>query len=520
MCNCTRKYFGIATVILCLCVPVLSESSDKVIAFLFGGTPAGDRYPYLASLRNPRTERHFCAGVLISPDLVLTAAHCLEPLYRGTKDPIVQLGRQCTNCADEEGVVEARVADVWFEPTWDSFLLNGADMAFLLLDRSLQSPVAKISPQPSLTDLRDRSLWIAGWGAVDASLRAAERLQHAEVPFVGREECTSKYLRAGMRSFSALDTMICAGGGGAEACQGDSGGPLILKGRTWEEDVVVGVVSFGNEVCGDTDNVPAVFTRVSAFLAGPGPGLPFRLVCVEGPCGGAAEPISVALCHESGHSCRVGCRGSYCFASAATPEAPTEPPTPPPPTPEAPTAPPPPPPPTPEAPTEPPPPPPTPEAPTPRPTRVLPWPPVRVPWLESSPPTWEPLPPGSWWERFRWPLRTQPPDTAAPPAPPPPASEFPWLRPIGALPLPDGAPSLKWETCDAEPFARMSEKTLDDLWKKYGRDFEEVCRSICEDTPRCVASVYNPNIWHRCQMFDQCSSTKEGTEGDKLERKR
>ena len=33
--------------------------------------------------------------------------------------------------------------------------------------------------------------------------------------------------------------------GGADACQGDSGGPLIRRGLKPEEDVLYGIVSFG-----------------------------------------------------------------------------------------------------------------------------------------------------------------------------------------------------------------------------------------------------------------------------------
>ena len=34
--------------------------------------------------------------------------------------------------------------------------------------------------------------------------------------------------------------------GGADACQGDSGGPLIVAGNTAADDVLYGIVSFGN----------------------------------------------------------------------------------------------------------------------------------------------------------------------------------------------------------------------------------------------------------------------------------
>lgn len=53
---------------------------------------------------------------------------------------------------------------------------------------------------------------------------------------------------------------------GKDTCQGDSGGPvqITLANHTCVSHII-GVTSFGSTVCGG-DNVPAVYTRVSAYI--------------------------------------------------------------------------------------------------------------------------------------------------------------------------------------------------------------------------------------------------------------
>lgn len=48
-------------------------------------------------------------------------------------------------------------------------------------------------------------------------------------------------------------------------CLGDSGSPLIYQDRNEDEDVLVGITSFGPEICGSR-RLPSVATRVSSTV--------------------------------------------------------------------------------------------------------------------------------------------------------------------------------------------------------------------------------------------------------------
>lgn len=193
-------------------------------------------------------DRMTCAGALIAPQWIVTAAHCVafgDIAY-------VRLGDQL------DGPRLGVVARLWHQRYSKDAYVN--DIGLLkLTDPASTTPVAlPPSDDAALRDLENLAL--QGWGEDQNGLTPGTMAYTRQLDLSTQGD---KYFP----SFNQ-DLQIAAGRYierdrlYSGACRGDSGGPLVATFGTTE--VLVGVVSYGATDCKGEN--PSAYTRVAAYL--------------------------------------------------------------------------------------------------------------------------------------------------------------------------------------------------------------------------------------------------------------
>ncbi|MEI5102247.1 serine protease [Streptomyces sp. PmtG] len=234
---------------------------------IVGGTEvSNDAYPFMVAVldKGPGSvkSRQFCGGSLVTPDTVMTAAHCLvdDETGKPVKPKSIQtaIGRTVLSNAKQGQIRDVAKRGIVVHPRY----LQGKDaydVAFIQLSKPVRGISAvKLPTQGTDSLLRPgQKATVAGWGNTDTDLTyTPDRLRQVRVPILSHGECRTSY--------DGYDSKVnfCAGVEGKDSCQGDSGGPIFRKVPGRAAPIQIGVVSYGDG-CGD-QGAPGVYTSVSS----------------------------------------------------------------------------------------------------------------------------------------------------------------------------------------------------------------------------------------------------------------
>jgi trypsin len=251
-------------------------------AIVGGNDASPGEYPFVAHITIDRAAS--CTGTLVTPNHVVTAAHCtsvtpggivnvplgqpgqlVELTIGAHKTPTVYLDAGYNG---ESGGEEHVAKSVAVFPWYLGLQAPKGDVSVITLDRPSAKPPVKIA------SAAERSLWsagtmatIAGYGALESGGDFPDVLQEAQVPIVADSDAAEAYpylvdgvdqVFGGFESGTQLGAGFL-GRGGVDSCQGDSGGPLLVSGGGgWR---LVGDTSYGIG-CGEPD-YPGIYGRVA-----------------------------------------------------------------------------------------------------------------------------------------------------------------------------------------------------------------------------------------------------------------
>ncbi len=224
------------------------------------GAPDGNQHPNVGGLVSPRQYSDgtwlYCSGMLISPTVFLTAAHCDE----GTAQVTV------TFDSDYKAGDKTYTGTWYADPLYDQQQSDPHDIAVVVFDKPVKDIVpARLPSADSLSNLSNSQLFTSvGYGAYEVTNSpGGHQYLYNDVRMVA-----TGTLNAINPAWLRISMNPATGNGGT--CYGDSGGPNFL-GTT---DIVAATTITGDAICRSTNvtyrlDTPSARTFLGQFVTLP-----------------------------------------------------------------------------------------------------------------------------------------------------------------------------------------------------------------------------------------------------------
>lgn len=281
--------FGAMTAALgCHTEPSLGVLGNQRQSIIGGSAASLNQFPTVVAVLN----NGICTGTLISPTVVLTAAHCIDPDVLGlanqqavTNSTIIAFDTLDVNNLNGNNIIEA--ADTIPHPNFNVQALGDNDIGVVLLaEPATGRPVSPIE-QNAARNLIGAPVTQVGYG----------------VRTPGDQSSAGRLFFLGNQTVDNCDNLIGPGFNGLllcfdqnetgqirGSCSGDSGGPALDS-----NGVIVGVTSFGDQNCAQF----AGYTKVGAEAD-------FVLPFLDGGLDCDADGVCTAGCGNTDPDCDPG----------------------------------------------------------------------------------------------------------------------------------------------------------------------------------------------------------------------
>ncbi|GMH37994.1 hypothetical protein BSKO_05878 [Bryopsis sp. KO-2023] len=198
-----------------------------------------NRFPYVVSIRQANGA-HLCSGVLISEDLVVTAAKCWEFIF---DYPLVYIGVQ--NSGVESVRQEVRLATKMIPELGSSLEQHSAPLGLIHLNATVNVRLPRLSSESANPS---EKLELPGFGKDNATVFLFDEMRVETHVVQNQEICETNWGPSEL-----VETGFCSlGENGLSSCIADSGSPVIragkIRGGDPSMDILVGIVT-GGGIC-------------------------------------------------------------------------------------------------------------------------------------------------------------------------------------------------------------------------------------------------------------------------------